>query len=217
MSEAALPQGASRRPVRSAADPGAAGRVGPNAVIQLGHALRASHGPEVASAVYARAGATAMLDDPPEDMVSEQVVASLFRALHAELPQAEADAVARDAGARTAEYLLAHRIPGPVRRFLTLLPVWASARLLLRAIAANAWTFAGSGSFSARPGRPHVIEIARNPIPMPGCAWHVAVFAGLFASLVTPRTRVTHPACQLDGASACRFEVACGPPGKGKP
>ncbi len=191
-----------------------AGRVGPNAVIQLGHALRVRHGEARAREVCSAAGSPGQRSDPPEAMVDERVVASLFDALCARLPPVEAAAAAGDAGSRTADYLLAHRIPRPVRLVLARLPAWASARLLLRAIAANAWTFAGSGAFTARPGSPHVVEIAHNPIAMPGCAWHVAVFEGLFRALVAPCAEVRHVRCCRDGAPACRFEIAHGAAGR---
>jgi len=184
-----------------------AARVGPNAVIQLGHALRERYGDDVAREVYAAAGEAGLLDAPPEAMVDERLVARLFAALHQRLPGPAASATAARAGTRTADYLLANRIPGPVRTLLRALPAPLSARLLLRAVAANAWTFAGSGGFRVRAGAPHVIEIDANPVATPGCAWHVAVFEGLFHTLVSERARVRHPRCCHAGARTCRFEV----------
>lgn len=183
-------------------------RVGPNAIIQLGEALCDRYGREVAGEVYGAAGMCALLDQPPQEMVDEQLVAALFRALRQRLPADEAAAVAADAGERTAQYLLANRIPRPARALLKALPAPLSARLLLRAMAANAWTFAGSGSFRARAGSPHRVEIAANPIAMPGCVWHVAVFQTLFRALVAPRAGVRETACCLQGVPACRFEIA---------
>ncbi len=182
-------------------------RVGPNAVIQLGHALRAQHRKALAIQVYEAAGLREWLDQPPQGMVNEGAVNQLFRALRGRLAAEEAAIVAAEAGARTAEYLLANRIPRPAHGMLRLLPEPLSARLLLRAIGANAWTFAGSGTFRARAGLPHRVEIVSNPIAIPGCVWHVAVFATLFQALVAPRTRVRHSACCLDGAPACHFEI----------
>jgi len=183
-------------------------RVGPNAIIQLGEALLDRHGRELAREVYEAAGVCGLLDHPPQRMVDEQLVATLFRALRRRLPADEASAVAADAGERTARYLLANRIPGPARALLKALPAPLSARLLLRAMAANAWTFAGSGSFRARAGSPHRVEIVANPIAMPGCVWHVAVFQTLFRALVAPRARAWQTACCREGALACSFEIA---------
>ena len=182
-------------------------RVGPNAVIQLGHALRAQHGKALAIQVYEAAGLRGWLDQPPEDMVDERAVDQLFHALRGRLAAEEAAAVAAEAGARTAEYLLANRLPRPAHGMLRLLPQPLSARLLLRAIGANAWTFTGSGIFRARPGSPHRVEIVSNPIAIPGCVWHVAVFETLFRALVAPHARVRHDSCCLDGAPACLFEI----------
>lgn len=208
MTAAALSGERAARPEREEAP---TGRVGPNAIIQLGHALRVQRGEERAQEVFAAAGIPEQLHVPPADMVDERSVRALFDALHARLSPAEASAAAADAGARTADYLLANRIPRPVGRVLARLPAWASARLLLRAITANAWTFAGSGVFTARAGSPHVVEIADNPIAIPGCVWHVAVFEGLFRALVSARTEVRHARCCLEGAPACRFEIVPAP------
>ncbi len=203
---AALPHPAT--PARAAGSEATEGqRVGPNAVIQLGHVLRERLGDGPAEQVFAHADARPLLLDPPGEMVDERVVASLFRALHECLAPAEARAVAAAAGGRTADYLLEHRIPGFAHRLLHALPRRLSARLLLRAVAANAWTFAGSGAFRALTGTPCAAEIAANPLLMPDCTWHVAVFEGLFRSLVAPRTRVNHTACCLEGDRACRFEI----------
>jgi divinyl protochlorophyllide a 8-vinyl-reductase len=188
-------------------------RVGPNAVIQLELALCERYGEDTARAVFAAAGQSHLLGASLDEMVDERVVAELFHALYARLPEAAAAAVAARAGTRTAEYLLANRIPSPVRGLLPLLPAALSARLLLRAVTANAWTFAGSGRFRALAGSPHVVEIAYNPVAMPGCVWHVAVFEGLFRALVSPRTRVRHTQCCHLGAKRCRFEVHVAPAG----
>ena len=158
--------------------------VGPNAVTRLAEALSALHDDEVAEAVFARAGVVALLRDPPAAMVDEVLVAALYDALFALLPIAHATAVATDAGARTASYLLVTRIPAPARALLRALPAPLAARGLLAAVARNAWTFAGSGCCRVRAGQPLAIIVEANPIAMPGCPWHAAVFGGLFQALV---------------------------------
>ncbi len=205
---AAAAQG-SREPASPAAASGGSpgSRVGPNAVIQLGHALRAQRGEARAVQVFAAAGLREWLDEPPQVMVDERAVDRLFRSLRGCLAAGEAAAVAAEAGERTAQYLLANRIPPAARAALRLLPQPLSARMLLRAIGANAWTFAGSGVFRARPGPPDRVEILANPIAIPGCVWHVAIFEGLFRALVAPRARVRHLSCCLDGAPGCRFDI----------
>ncbi|WP_420346313.1 bacteriochlorophyll 4-vinyl reductase [Pelagibius sp.] len=188
-----------------------ASRVGPNAVIQLAAALRDRLGKQATDELFTRAGQHRYLVDPPGDMVDERVAAGLFECLFADLPAATAAAVAAEAGRRTADYILANRIPGPAQTLLKSLPPTFSAPLLMAAIAKNAWTFAGSGrvrtgTISTR--RPSwVIEIADNPLAMPGCAWHGAVFKRLFQVLVAGDASVRHPQCCHAGAPTCRFEI----------
>ncbi len=195
----------------SAPGRGGAPFVGPNAVTRLAEALRDGCGEAAARSVFARAGLGHMLSEPPVEMVDQQAVAGLYRALFRELPLDAATAAAAEAGRRTANYILAHRIPRAVRMTLKALPASLAGPLLLRAIARNAWTFAGSGGFRAQFGSPSVVEITDNPIAMPGCAWHVAVFEGLFRALVASHSTVRHPRCCHSGAAACRFEIAGGP------
>jgi len=183
------------------------GRIGPNAILQVGEALRALHGDAVTAEIHVAAGLAAALREPPSTMVDQRLVRALFAALYARLPAEHAEAVLRDAGSRTAAYLLAHRIPGPAQRLLRAVPAMLSSRLLLRAMAANAWTFAGSGSFRFRAGRRPRLEILDNPIPTPGCLWHAAVFEGLFEALVRQQTQVRAVACRADGSPSCRFEI----------
>ncbi len=183
-------------------------RVGPNAVIQLGAVLRDRVGEERAASVFAAAGLGSYLPRPPAEMVPEGAAKALFDALFANLDQTAATAIAREAGTRTADYVITHRIPAFVRLALRRLPAALSAPLLLRAISRHAWTFAGSGAVTVRSGSPQVIEIAHNRITMPGCVWHVAVFERLFRRLAARESSVTHPICCRDGGDRCRFEIA---------
>ncbi|MBK1727192.1 bacteriochlorophyll 4-vinyl reductase, partial [Halorhodospira neutriphila] len=93
-------------------------RIGPNAILQVAAALRAAAGEEAARRVFAAAGLEAWLDHPPERMVPESAVAALHQALRAELDAAQARHVLQDAGVRTGDYVLAWRIPAPVRTLL---------------------------------------------------------------------------------------------------
>lgn len=189
-----------------------AGRVGPNAVIQLGEALRASPDlGDAATRVYARAGLASLLDDPPAALVDERIPARLFDALWKELPAGRAAEIARDAGRRTGEYVLRNRIPALARAVLAVLPAPIAGRLLLKAIHRNAWTFAGSGHCLIESGTTCVLTIERNPLQMPGCVWHVGVLERLFQALAGPGSRVRHCDDRGDdtggGAPACRFEI----------
>jgi divinyl protochlorophyllide a 8-vinyl-reductase len=213
--------------------PEAEGRIGPNAVTRLAEALDELHGPPATDAVFGMARLLRYRHAPPSAMVDEAVVTSLHAALRRTLAPQDAATVARRAGALTGDYLLAHRIPAPVRALLRALPAPWAARLLVRAMASHAWTFAGSGAFSAvaasgragsdasaisppdaGPGRPRLLLAIRNcPLcrgagaAAPVCDYFASTFERLFATLVSHSARVHETTCQATGASACRFEV----------
>lgn len=202
--------GASRGPQQ----PGAgAGRVGPNAVLQLVPALTAAGLGERIGTVFTAAGASEWLAEPPAVLLDERRVAAVHRALRRQLAPAVARAVLADAGRRTGEYVLGHRIPAPARLVIRALPRPLGARTLISAIRAHAWTFVGSGRLAAWSGPPAILEVADNPLaaapgePAGGCIWHAAAFERLFRGLVHPRASVRETACASDGASACRFEI----------
>ncbi|WP_270933242.1 bacteriochlorophyll 4-vinyl reductase [Falsiroseomonas oryzae] len=187
----------------------AAGRIGPNAITRLAEAL----GPDLARQVFAAAGLERRLAEPPGRMVPEGEVIALHRAARTIMGETAADAASREAGRLTALYLLAHRIPRPLQWILRVLPAPIAAQVLLGAIGRHAWTFAGSGAFRVRPGRPLRLEIAGAPIARaaaadhPVCGYYAATFETLFRALVSPRTRVQETACEAMGAEACVFEV----------
>jgi divinyl protochlorophyllide a 8-vinyl-reductase len=191
----------------------AAARIGPNAIVQLAQALRALHGEARGAQLFRAAGLTHYWTEPPQQMVDEAEVLRLHRALRAEFSPAEAAQLAREAGRRTGDYLLAHRIPRAAQVVLKRLPAPLASRLLLAAIRKHAWTFAGSGVFSAQAGRPTRFRIASCPLcrdttaPAPLCDFYAACFERLFRELVDSRTTVTETSCQACGAPACSFEA----------
>lgn len=197
-------------------------RIGPNAVTRLAEALVARHGQRLAWLVFAKAGQLALLRQPPASMVEEPVVTALHASLRRHLLPWEAAQVAAEAGRLTAEYLLAHRIPRPVQWVLRFLPAPLAARVLVAAIGRHAWTFAGSGRFTAhfagllqRRGlrAPLYLSIAgcalcRGELSvLPLCDYYTATFQRLFRELVSPRTVVVETCCEASGASHCGFEV----------
>ena len=113
-----------------------------------------------------------------------------------------------DAGRRTGDYLLAHRIPRAVQRVLRCVPAPLASRVLLSAIRRLAWTFAGSGTFDATAAPRPRLTIAGNPLcrelqaSAPVCAYE-----HLFRALVHPDATVTEVTCEATGAVACVFEV----------
>lgn len=174
-------------------------RIGPNAILQLLPVLDARLG---------RAGRDRLLrgiDLPPFDagMWPEAACRAAHGAVWQGLP--DAPAILAEAGRGTADYILAHRIPGPARALIRVLPGPLGARLLTAAIARHAWTFVGSGRFRVAAQRPLIFEIADNPLGFPGrpCVWHAAVFKRLFQSLVRPSVRVDH----VTAGPVCRFLI----------
>ena len=184
--------------------------IGPNAVVQLADAMREALGADRAEYIFRQSGSSRMFFEPPTEMVDERVAAVLYQTLFAALPDEVASGIAAHAGARTADYVLKNRIPFVARTILRLLPATLAAPALSRAIEKHAWTFAGSGAFRYIPGAPLLFRIADNPLAMPGCVWHRAVFERLFRRLVSRRTHVRQTRCCYHGAPFCEFEISIG-------
>lgn len=186
-------------------------RIGPNAIIRVAEALVERYGS--ASQCFADAGLAHYLTTPPRQMVDEREVVALQRALRERLGIAEAAAVSHDAGLRTGDYLLAHRIPKPAQLLLRLLPPRPAAATLLRAVGKHSWTFSGSGTFTFDTGYPVRVTIADCPIcrdaagDRPLCDFYTAAFERLFTTLVSRRAQVVEVQCQAMGADACVFEM----------
>jgi divinyl protochlorophyllide a 8-vinyl-reductase len=184
------------------------GVVGPNAVLQLVDPLRAAGGDRLLGDVFRRAGLSRYLATPPLAMVPQEEARRLFGATREFLDPERADAVLRDAGAGTAAYVMANRIPGFARGLLRVLPPRPAAKLLLAAIQRHAWTFAGSGSCRVHlTGRTATLEIEHNPLATPGCAWHAGVLETLFRRLVSRKAVLRHPSCEARTGDCCRFEL----------
>ena len=187
-----------------------AARIGPNAVLQLVPIIDAQLGLAQRRVLMADAGFAALPDG--SGMIDERPVARLHQALRARHPETAAT-LARCAGTATGGYILARRIPGLAQRLLRALPPTLSARLLAKAIAKHAWTFAGSGHFRIASFDPLAFEISDNPVvrgeqaQAPVCHWHAAVFQHLFRELVAPDYVATETACAATGAEICRFEL----------
>jgi divinyl protochlorophyllide a 8-vinyl-reductase len=191
----------------------AGARIGPNAITRTAEALMAASGAGEQSRVFAAAGLVAHLIAPPTEMVDEHDVVRLHRALRSELGNTRARAIARDAGRRTGDYLLENRIPRPLHRVLPLLPRRLAGAILLSAMRRHAWTFAGSGEFEPRTGRPMQLVIHDCPLcrgahaDAPLCDYYAGTFERLFRVLVDPAVEVRETACAANGADACRFVV----------
>ncbi len=191
-----------------------AGRIGPNAITRVAEALWAVEGAQSVNRVFRAAKLETYLSVSPTEMVDEREVTSLHLALISALGDKRARTVGWIAGQRTADYLLRHRIPKPAQLVLRAAPAPLASRMLAAAIAKNAWTFAGSGAFSARHGRPTTFAIKDCPIcrgrksATPACDFYAATFERLYSRLVHPRTRVVETGCEAMGAPACCFTIS---------
>lgn len=186
------------------AQAGSSGLIGPNAILQLLPVL------------VARLGATrthellhlAQIADIPDGsaMIPQEDAARLHHAVR-EHEAVQADAILAEAGERTADYILAHRIPRFAQMILKSLPPFLAAPILSRAITQHAWTFAGSGHF--RAVTPWRFEIEGNPLiagevsDHPLCVWHAAVFMRLYRVLVAPDAVCVEELCGAEAANAC--------------
>ena len=186
---------------------GTEGRVGPNAIIQLGNALRDRFGADETVGFFDRHGFGALIEKPPTEMIDQSIPAMLMRALWDDFDHATASGIAGDAGRRTADYIVANRIPRIARALFRVTPRRRAARMLLRAIERHAWTFAGSGVCETSGTDPYLISIRDNPLALPQCDWHVAVFERLFRRLVSGGAVVRHVDCCRNGGAVCTFEI----------
>ncbi len=155
----------------------------------------------------------AYLQEMPREMVPEREVSALYEVMRARLDPADVREVARDAGRRTAGYVLTYRIPSFAQGVLPALPRPLGRRTLMLAIRANAWTFAGSARMRMRFRAPASISLVGCPIcrnarvAQPACEYFAATFEKLFRTLVDPAYRVEEVACQAEGGSACVFQI----------
>ena len=188
-------------------------RIGPNAILQLIEAVTAAKGEGACEALFSLAGLSKYLAERPTEMVSERDVATLQRRLREQFGVEDAKALSWDAGIRTGDYLLANRIPKFAQTVLRYLPASLAARVLAQAIGKHSWTFAGSGTFSFKPGKPFVFEIVNSPLcseikaTEPACDFYAATFERIFRAIVHPNSRVVETQCEASGGEACVFEV----------
>lgn len=188
---------------------GPTGLIGPNAILQMLPVLETQCGQVRTHALVAQAGLPTVPDGSA--MIPETDAAHLHRAVR-QLEPARACDILREAGERTADYILAHRIPRAAQIVLKCLPAPLAARLLAGAIAHHAWTFAGSGRF--RVLTPWRFEIAHNPLiagehsDRPLCDWHAAVFEKLYRTLVAKNAVCVEETCGAqNGGHLCIFSL----------
>jgi len=188
------------------------GRIGPNVIIQTARALEQRLGRERAGRILVDS-TQHTFDTLPHGMIDEARATALMRRLVEEHGTTFTRSVMRDAGTRTGDYLLAHRIPRIARILLPLLPTSAALRLLLQAIGRHTWTFAGSANVRITPGNPAVISLSRCPLcagilsDVHLCDFYTGTFARLARVLLGPSAYAEEVACESTGDSACRFLI----------
>ena len=189
------------------------GMIGPNAITRILEALNVVESPQSVRRIFKASGLEAYLFKQPTEMVDEREVMRLHRVLHQDLGGDRARYIGRIAGGLTAEYLLRSRIPRPAQIALGYFPTSISSRLLAKAIAKNAWTFVGTGTFLVSHGRPIIFTIRKCPIcreqraTAPYCDFYAATFEHLYSRLVNERARVTEVSCQAMGDEECKFRI----------
>jgi divinyl protochlorophyllide a 8-vinyl-reductase len=201
-----------RRP--PGADPHA-GRIGPNAILQTVAVMREQLGDRTTDALL-RQSTPYSLDRLPRQMVPEGEPHALVVALRDAVGDGWCARILRDAGHRTGDYLLRHRIPRPAQWIIRLLPPSAGFATLARAMARHAWTFAGTGTFSwtgAVGDQAAGFTIAHCPMcrglhaTVPMCDFYAGTFERLLRVLVADDTVVHETHCLACGGDACRFVV----------
>lgn len=188
-------------------------RIGPNTIIQLAHVLRDRFGESTASTLLFESTGYAM-GALPAAMVDEREAQAFVQRVVRALGEERGAPVLREAGTRTADYLMANRIPRAAQLVMKLLPQRAGLAVLLKAMQANAWTFAGSGSFGVKRTATgaelifHACAMCRDMHSQgPVCDFYAGTFEHLIRTLVSPRAMVREVECQARGAHCCRFEV----------
>lgn len=164
--------------------------IGPNAVLQLADVMRE----RLDTSTYEAIMRDAQIEELPsgDAMIPEAWAMSLHRWLAIHAPETCIE-MAREAGKRTADYILAHRIPAFARAVLRVLPARLASGMLMKAIRAHAWTFIGSGTFAPKNAWDFTIDRSQaDDALMPSDSifeWYAAVFERLYRCLVHNKAR----------------------------
>jgi divinyl protochlorophyllide a 8-vinyl-reductase len=171
--------------------------IGPNAVLQTVAVMEERLGAADTGAILLDAQIHAM--PCGEHMIPEIQALRLHRWLALHEPMG-CFLIAEEAGRRTADYIIANRIPPAAVWLLRHLPAMLAAPLLMAAIRKHAWTFIGAGVFAPAGAWDFTIDrtAAEDTIPLPDSLfhWYAAVFTRLYAELVAKdcQCRASDPA-----------------------
>ncbi|MBU7579219.1 MAG: bacteriochlorophyll 4-vinyl reductase [Porphyrobacter sp.] len=185
--------------------------IGPNAVLKTVEVMEERLGPAETAAILGDAQITRL--PTGAHMIPEIEALRLHRWLALHDPMG-ALAIAEEAGARTADYIIANRIPRMVVWLLRRLPPVLAAPLLMAAIRRHAWTFVGAGAFAAQDAWRFTIDRSgAQDCMMPPVSlfhWYAAVFTRLYRILVatdcTCRLHTITPA--VPGASVPLYIIS---------
>jgi divinyl protochlorophyllide a 8-vinyl-reductase len=183
-------------------------KIGPNAIIQTVYALRAHYGDDEANDLLRRGDHAHLIDNLPAEMVDEAEFHALVHMVQAEIGEAQTASILQDAGQRTADYLLAHRIPRFFQRLVRLLPRRLGLALLLKAISRHAWTFVGSGQFRFHIARqPTIHVLVTYPSVTPVAHFYGGTFAHLLHTLIDPHATLQTATSQEASAIDCTYTL----------
>lgn len=198
--------------------PAPAAQIGPNAVLQSLRAIAEHSDDSTARALQIRAGIPTAW---PSGLIPETWFVRLVEAIREDFEPERAEAILERAGALTAQYVAANRIPRFAKRLLGWLPDRIATALLLAAIRRHAWTFAGSSTFDVRRGplpQSYLLELDRSPTCRPSSTptamaegrYYAAAFEGLLR-MACPNATVREVQCRHQGANTCQFIATTNP------
>jgi divinyl protochlorophyllide a 8-vinyl-reductase len=161
--------------------------IGPNAVLKTVEVMEERLGQAQTAAILADAQITRLPSGTHMIPEIEALRLHHWLALHDPIG---ALVIAEEAGARTADYIIANRIPPVAAWLLCHLPAFAAAPLLMAAIRRHAWTFVGAGAFARADAWHFTIDRApaRDRLPPSDSlfVWYAAVFTRLYRVLIAP-------------------------------
>lgn len=183
-------------------------RIGPNAIIQTVAALRDHYGIAPANALLAQSGQSHLIEQLPTEMVPESEFHVLVQALASQIGAEQVVRILDDAGQRTADYLLTHRIPRFFQRLVRVLPRRIGLWLLLKAISQHAWTFVGSGQFRFAVTHHPTLQLkVTYPSVSPVASFYGGTFTHLIHTLIDQRATVQTSTSQDTGGILCLYTL----------
>lgn len=183
-------------------------RMGPNAIIQTVLALHDRFGEPQARTLLVQSGQSQWAAHLPEEMIDEAAFHTLVQALVAQVGAEQTAQILHDAGQRTADYLLAHRIPRFFQRLVRMLPRRVGLWLLLQAITQHAWTFVGSGQFRFRVSQQPTLQLRITYPSVPVVAsFYGGTFTRLIHALIDQRAMVSASTSQDTGSIDCLYTL----------